>query len=155
MTNPLHANCVALRPQADAPWCGVLIVGPSGSGKSDLTLRLLEHYGAERACLVADDYVEIAETADRLVGFPPPNIAGKMEVRGIGIVERSFLDTVPLTFVVQLVAAREIERLPSDKSWAWPDNTVHTLPLFALNPFDLSAPMKVMAACHKICGQSA
>ena len=68
----IHASCVA-REEA-----GVLLLGPPGSGKSDLALRLLEH----GFMLVADDRVEIEGGIAR----PPPHLAGLLEVRGLGIV---------------------------------------------------------------------
>src|ERR1700712_5384495 len=68
----MHGSCVSKDGEA------VLVVGPSGSGKSDLVLRLLSH-GFE---LVADDQVVVA---DGIVSGPP-ELAGLLEVRGLGIV---------------------------------------------------------------------
>ena len=73
----IHASTVAIGSRA------VLITGPSGCGKSDLALRLLDR-GFE---LVSDDQTIVKRDGDRLVATAPPNIAGKLEVRGIGIVE--------------------------------------------------------------------
>ncbi len=73
----IHASTVATEGRA------VVIAGPSGSGKSDLALRLLDR----GFTLVSDDQTTIKREADRLIASAPPNIAGKLEIRGIGIVD--------------------------------------------------------------------
>ncbi len=90
---------------------GVLIRGASGSGKSDLALRLID----AGASLVADDYCEAEALAGRLVVRPPPAIAGKLEVRGFGIVELDHLPSTTIGLIVDLIANTEIERLPDPK----------------------------------------
>src|SRR3546814_1639400 len=74
----IHASCVA------AGNGGVLILGQSGQGKSDLALRLIDR-GAR---LVADDRCDVWHERGRLWCRPPGPLAGKIEVRGIGIVEQ-------------------------------------------------------------------
>ena len=73
----VHASTVASEGRA------VLITGPSGSGKSDLALRLLDR----GFTLVSDDQTIVTRVDDRLIASAPPTIAGKLEIRGIGIVE--------------------------------------------------------------------
>ena len=73
----VHASTVALDGRA------VLISGPSGSGKSDLALRLLDR----AFTLVSDDQTIFSRDGDRMLAAAPPNSAGKLEIRGIGIVE--------------------------------------------------------------------
>ena len=68
----------------------MLISGPSGSGKSDLALRLLDR----GFTLVSDDQTIVRKDGDRLIASAPPTIKGKLEIRGIGIVE---MDTVSTT----------------------------------------------------------
>ena len=79
----VHGTCVALGPH------GALLRGGSGSGKSDLALRFLA-LAAEQDLqprLVADDQVWVEAKGDgSLVASPPETIAGKIEVRGLGIV---------------------------------------------------------------------
>src|SRR5690606_18170052 len=73
----IHATCVVIGE------IGVILRGPSGSGKSDLALRLVDTGGL----LVADDQVFLSVENGALVARAPPTISGKLEVRGLGIVE--------------------------------------------------------------------
>ncbi len=61
----------------------MLIEGPSASGKSTLTLALIDR----GATLVSDDIVNLAREQDSLIASPAPNIEGKLEIRNVGIVE--------------------------------------------------------------------
>ena len=70
----LHASTVSIKGRA------VLIEGPSGSGKSDLALRLIDR----GATLVSDDYTIVRRIDGNLIASAPPNIAGLCEVRGCG-----------------------------------------------------------------------
>lgn len=89
----IHASCVAIGDLA------VLIEGRSGTGKSDLALRLIDRGGM----LVSDDYTMVARKDGRLVARPPANLAGKIEVRGIGIVEMEHRTDVPVALIVAIV----------------------------------------------------
>src|SRR3954469_11378956 len=98
----LHTSAVALEGRA------VLISGPSGSGKSDLALRLLDR----GFVLVSDDQTIVKKDGARLVATAPPTIAGKLEVRGIGIIEMEQTDNVPVALIVELTS--DIQRMPDD-----------------------------------------
>src|SRR4029079_14148481 len=98
----VHASTVASDGRA------VLITGPSGAGKSDLTLRLL----ARGFTLVSDDQTIVKRDGDRLIASAPATIAGKLEIRGIGIVEMDTVKDVPLALIVELTG--ELLRLPDD-----------------------------------------
>lgn len=140
VTGRVHATCVALR--APRGWRGVLLRGPSGSGKSDLALRLID--GGAR--LVADDQTELVVRAGNVIARPPATIAGLIEVRGVGIVRlgRDQLVTqARLALLVDLLHARQIERLPQPRL----ENLLgQDLPLLALDPFEASAPTKLRLA---------
>ena len=87
----------------------VLLTGPSGSGKSDLALRLLDR-GFR---LISDDQTIVSRSGERLVTSAPAQIRGKMEIRGLGIVEMETDSDVPLALIVELTS--EIERIPEPR----------------------------------------
>ena len=101
----VHGTTVAL------DGAGVLIRGPSGSGKSDLALRLID----AGARLVADDQTELWRRGEAVLARSPATIAGQIEVRGIGILSLPHLDEVPLRLVVDLIAPDAVERLPEPR----------------------------------------
>ena len=98
----VHASTVAIGGRA------VLLTGPSGAGKSDLALRLLDRGFS----LVSDDQTLIQRQGDMLIASAPPTIAGKLEIRGLGIVDMEALEKVPLALIVELTG--EFDRLPED-----------------------------------------
>ncbi len=135
----IHATCVALGDHA------VLLRGPSGAGKSDLALRLLEA-GAQ---LVADDQVALRAAAGRLLAAPPAQLAGWMEVRGLGILPFPHRAEAVVACVIELVERAAVERLPEPDSVRLLD---FALPLFRLHAHDLSAPRKVQLAVRLATG---
>lgn len=126
----IHATCVCLGRR------GLLLRGPSGSGKSDLALRLIE----AGAMLVADDQVALSVAEGRLWASVPGPIAGLMEVRGLGLVRQPYLRRAPVALVVDLVPAGEVERLPEP---AQVEVAGVRLPRYTLDPFAASAAAKV------------
>ncbi len=132
-TLTLHATTVALGDVA------VLLRGASGSGKSDLALRLID----DGARLVADDQTVLRRRGDRLFAAPPPTIAGKLEVRGLGIVSLAYATDMPVAALFDLVPAGSIERLPEAAEVAL---LGVRLPLFRLDPTAPSAAAKVRLA---------
>ena len=101
MTTGLMANVTSLAVNGR----GVLIKGPPGSGKSSLALALIDR----GAVLVGDDGVALECRDQRLWAHPPPNIAGRIEVRGIGIVAMP-TTSAPVCLVLSLDEAGD--RLP-------------------------------------------
>jgi serine kinase of HPr protein (carbohydrate metabolism regulator) len=132
----IHASTVALDGRA------VLISGPSGAGKSDLALRLLDR----GFTLVSDDQTIVRRDGDRLLSTAPPNIAGKLEIRGIGIMEMEHLSDVPVALLVELTS--DIQRLPDD-SRERPILEV-SLPLISIDAMTASAPSKVALALDRM-----
>ena len=132
----VHASTVAKDGRA------VLITGPSGAGKSDLALRLLDR----GFTLVSDDRTIVRKDGDRLIATAPPNIAGKLEIRGLGIVEMERVDNVPVALLVELTS--DIQRLPDD-SRERPILGVR-LPLISIDAMTASAPSKVALALDRM-----
>ncbi|PSJ39880.1 HPr kinase/phosphorylase [Allosphingosinicella deserti] len=129
--NMLHASCVAIEGRA------VLVAGRSGSGKSDLALRLIDR-GAR---LVSDDYTELCARDGRLLAAAPERIAGKLEVRGIGIVDLEPLAHVPVALLVDLDLGPE--RMPDAASRSFAGIEI---PVIGLAALEASAPIKVESA---------
>ncbi|QQR38750.1 HPr kinase/phosphorylase [Devosia rhizoryzae] len=84
---------------------GVLLRGPSGAGKSLLCLALLDRWESWGlpASLVADDRVDLLEEADGLIMMAPQQLAGRIELRGRGIVSRPYQQRAIVHLVVDLV----------------------------------------------------
>jgi serine kinase of HPr protein (carbohydrate metabolism regulator) len=138
----VHGTCVSLGRH------GVLLRGPSGAGKSDLALRFmaLPGEGRLRPQLVADDQVLVAANAKRaLLASAPAAIAGKIEVRGLGIVEMPFLPEAELVLVCDLVSLEDVPRMPPEAAQSITIAGI-PLPTLTLAPFEASAPLKLKMA---------
>ena len=134
----VHAGCVALRFRRG--WAGALITGASGSGKSDLTLRML----ARGWRLVADDRVLLWTSGGRLYARAPEALAGLVEARGLDIVTLPRLDVAPVALAAECLAAAEpLERLPEQAAAAFLGVPVARIAVRALEP---SAPLKLELA---------
>lgn len=122
---------------------GVLIKGPSGSGKSDLALRLMT-LGAQ---LIGDDYLEVTKNNNgRIVMAGPPNIAGLIEVRNVGILKGPYLATAEINLVLCLIAPEDkncLERMPERKLIRLEGEAIPCLDFYAMA---VSAPEKLRAA---------
>ena len=123
---------------------GVLITGPSGAGKSDLALRLIDR-GAR---LVSDDYTEVQRDGTGLVASPPATIAGKIEIRGVGIVEMDYVIGVRLALVIDLTG--EVARMPKGGKRVTVEEIA--LPVLWLSAVEASAPIKVEMALARLGG---
>lgn len=132
----LHATSVAIDGRA------VLLCGPSGMGKSDLALRLIDR----GAILISDDYTIIKWVDGRLEATAPNTIVGKMEVRGVGVVDMPCTDYARIALIVDL--SNDIDRLPLDpelRAIAGAD-----VPVVRIAPFEASAPIKVELALKTV-----
>ena len=129
-----HAGLIARR-CGDA-WRGVLIEGPSGSGKSDLALRALD----QGFRLVADDQVLVWTADGRLYGRAPDALHGLIEIRGNGVAP---VDALPFSAIALVVRLDAPERLPDPATVAILGVTV---PLLVVAAFEASAPAKLSHA---------
>jgi serine kinase of HPr protein (carbohydrate metabolism regulator) len=132
----LHASTVALDGRA------VLISGPSGAGKSDLALRLIDR----GFTLVSDDQTIVRKDNGRLLASAPPTIHGKLEIRGVGIVEMETVNDVPVALFVELTG--DILRLPDDSRERLVLGV--NLPLINVDALTASAPSKVAVALDRL-----
>jgi serine kinase of HPr protein (carbohydrate metabolism regulator) len=132
----VHGTCI------EVAGIGVLLRGAEGSGKSDLALRLID--GGAR--LVADDRVDLRPGAGDLWASAPAALAGRLEVRGIGIMAVPTVASARLGLVCDLVVA-EIERIPSRLS---AELEGVSLPLLSVAPFEASTPAKVRLAARAL-----
>ncbi|VVT02848.1 Aldolase [Sphingomonas sp. EC-HK361] len=131
----LHATTVAIGDRA------VVIEGPSGAGKSDLALRLIDR----GAVLVSDDQTWFTRSGKLLLASAPATIEGKMEVRGLGIVELPSAKQVPVGLIVRLTDA--ITRMPEPASRRIAGVAIREI---AIDPWQHSAAIKVEMALRQV-----
>jgi serine kinase of HPr protein (carbohydrate metabolism regulator) len=128
----VHANSVVFNAK------GFLICGESGSGKSDLSLRLID----AGAILISDDYTHLTVKTDntdtKLYAVCPDAIKGLLEVRGIGIIHKPFIDIHKIDYIIEL--SDTYSRMPE---MVYCDDYSVQLRKFVLNPFELSVINKI------------
>ncbi len=124
---------------------GILIRGAPGTGKSTLALMLIEDGGL----LVGDDRVHLSACHGRIIASGHGAVAGQIELRGRGLVERPFEPSAVIRLVVDLAPPDQIERLPE------PDTLRATLlgvslPCQRLATNNPTAPMLVREALYAV-----
>ncbi len=133
----LHATCISHKGK------GILITGKSGSGKSDLALRMIMNKGAK---LVSDDITNTSiiqnpkSKIQNLISSPPENIKGLLEVRGVGIIKLPFVKKVKTSLIIELV--EQVERMPEAEYAEIEGIKIRKLKLF---PFECSSLDKILA----------
>lgn len=138
----MHASCVAIYD------VGILFTGPSGSGKSDLALRLIDR-GAR---LIGDDQIHLKRQGNAIMLEPVQSLTGKIEVRSLGIYAVDYVRNVPLICEFQL--SQKVDRFPLDRQ----STIIFGLPVpsIKLLAYEASAPIKVeMAVRQLLQGRSA
>lgn len=129
----VHATTVAV------DGCGVLLQGPSGAGKSDLALRLIE----DGAVLVADDQTVLKARDGALMASAPAELAGRLELRGLGIVDMPAIAEARVGLLAALDPDCRIPRLPE---LARVEICGVEIPKIALRAFEASAVAKIKHA---------
>lgn len=139
----LHGTAIFLK-GGNHPPAAVLFRGLSGSGKSDLALRLID----KGATLISDDQVVCESRQGKIHLSPVESTRGLMEIRGIGLFHYGAEDRAhPLAVVIDLVRREDVPRMPEEKA---ADILGISVPLFRLHAFDSSAPLKVVKAVESI-----
>lgn len=138
----LHAGLIAL--QVDRTWRGILIRGPSGSGKSSLALKAM----SAGFRLVADDRVILWQHQHRLFGRAPDALRDLIEIRGIGISRQTTMACCGIDLIIDCLA-REVdqERMPDP---AFDTLAGCKIPRLALWPQDPCAPEKLFRAIRHL-----
>ena len=108
----VHASAVAVGE------VGILIRGPSGSGKSSLafSLLVLAAQGGSFARLVGDDRIELDRCNSRLIARGHAAIRGMVELRGQGIIRLAYEPAVVVGLVVDLLPVVELIRYPDPEN---------------------------------------
>jgi serine kinase of HPr protein (carbohydrate metabolism regulator) len=135
-SNPIHATSVMIDGRA------LLLAGPSGCGKSDLALRLIDR----GATLVSDDYTVLSARDGTLFASPPTTIAGRIEIRAVGIDDISFAPEAPVALLLAL--DQPAQRLPIEPL---PTRTLlgMAIPSLPFAAFEASAAIKAEAALRR------
>jgi HPr kinase/phosphorylase len=137
-----HATAVVIEKK------GVLLRGPPGSGKSDLALRLID----DGAVLISDDRTALIQRDGTIVAQCMASISGKLEVRGVGIVEVPYVEETALSLIVDLVDPDQVERIPLQRT---EELLGCRIPSILLAPFEASATAKIKMAILLLAEESA
>ena len=134
MVTNIHATLVVLNGK------GVLLTGKSGSGKSDLALRMIVEHQAQ---LVADDRVDLILKNGKLYGSAPEQLLGKLEIRNVGICEFPAVNEVEISLYVELCDDKKnIERMPLSEKVDLLGVSITKLKLY---PFECSTICKIIS----------
>jgi serine kinase of HPr protein (carbohydrate metabolism regulator) len=136
----------------------VLLRGESGAGKSDLALRLILGGPYPSAAgrgieLIADDQVLVEAERGLVIARPPAVLAGRIEVRGVGIVELPWRAEAPLALIVDLTPAGIVERMPDPGAFVTLCGV--EVPVLQIEPFAASAPLKLLLALDRTLAKAA
>ena len=134
MSAPEHASVVS--------WegAGVLLTGPAGSGKSSLSLSLMDGHGA---MLVGDDRIVLSARNGNVYAAPHKNLRGLIEMRGLGVLRVPYEATARLSLWVELVSPDQEPRLASAEM---KPILGAELPLLRLNGYNPHTPLKIKLA---------
>lgn len=134
MAENVHGSAIRLQTGS------VLLLGASGSGKSSLMVHFMENFGGQ---LIADDRVRLSVKQGVLYADPPPNLAGKLELRGLGVVTLPYVKSAALSLAVNLVARKDVPRIAEE---AFFHHQGCALPQLDLHGFDRATPETILHA---------
>jgi len=126
----IHATCISLE------GLGFLLRGPSGIGKSDLALRMMEY----NSQLIADDRVDLTLEGGILIAQAPTCLRGLLEVRGVGVIEVPYSNSIQILGIINLVGNNKIKRLPAPRTELLLGVEI---PSYQLDPWEASTTTKV------------
>lgn len=143
----VHGTAVRLadaaKPFGGGEALGVLLLGPSGSGKSDVALRLI----AGGAQLISDDQTLLAVKDGVVHASAPEDIVGLIELRGVGILRFNHAPPTPIVLAIMLDVHHGLVRLPHAAFYAQEGlEGALPIPLLDLTPFEAATPAKIAAA---------
>lgn len=118
----------------------VLIEGPPGSGKSTLAVKLIDR----GATLIGDDAVSLVVDDDMLIASPPPNIAGKLELRNVGLIDLP-TTSAPIAMLLSLTA--DAPRFVDKAEMR--DLRGHTIPCLQFDPAIAAAAIRAEWALRR------
>ncbi|UTW58590.1 HPr kinase/phosphatase C-terminal domain-containing protein [Kordiimonas sp. SCSIO 12603] len=127
----------------DIAGSGVMLCGESGSGKSDLALRLIDR----GACLVTDDQICLTSREKGVYATAPKAIRGYLEIRGLGVVSMPVTGGSYIRLIVHLTSALNVPRLPDREVEHILGAEIHCL---KLNAFEHSTPIKIELALRDL-----
>ncbi len=134
----IHATSLSLL--VGRHWRGVLIMGPSGIGKSDLALRALQTAELSGCALISDDYSCLWSSGGALYAAAPATIEGRMEIRGLGITDEPARRQTRIDLAV-LAQSDPVERLPEGEMTLL---LGHSVPTIRLRPQEASSVSKLL-----------
>lgn len=129
-----HASAVQINGR------GVLLFGPSGSGKSSLAARLIEHCGA---VLIGDDRLTLQVRDQKMIASPHESLLGLLELRGFGLVRRPYIEAGTIHLAIDLVARADVPRMAAPDTFEYGEASVARL---ALHAHDSTTPIIIQTA---------
>lgn len=130
----IHASAVKFEKR------GVLLIGPSASGKSSLAAHLIDRHDGQ---LIADDRVVLTAENNQLIAGAPASLSGLLELRGFGVVEMPTAAPCIISLAVNLVARQAVPRIAEADYVTFEGLKI---PQLHLHGFDLATPMTIKQA---------
>lgn len=143
MSSPIHIHASCL----EIDGCGVLLRGPSGSGKSSLVLQMLD---AGEALFLGDDQIEIIADGQNLRARPAERLAGLLHIHGLGIDHRPHIKETHIKLIVELVPVAERDSILPLAEPSYVEIEGISLPCIRLCAYDMATPARLLRAAQMI-----